>query len=63
VPFAPSNEFMSPAGCSQTRDYGPSETEAAGVLPDCGIRTVGRKEFAWERVDATDELQAKAKRV
>jgi S-adenosylmethionine synthetase len=23
----------------------------------------GRKEFTWERVDATDELRAKAKRV
>ena len=31
--------------------------------PTAAYGHFGRKEFAWERVDATEELLAKAKRV
>ena len=45
----------------RTGDHRPPEAEAAGVLPTAAYGHFGRKEFAWEQVDATEELQSKAK--
>jgi hypothetical protein len=44
-------------------NYRPPEAKTAGVPQDSGLRALWPKELAWEQLDATKEMQSKAKRI